>query len=60
MTRKPISITVAPETESYHVQLFAICDDGTMWTTYFNRSFAEWDKWKEIPPIPQSESLFES
>lgn len=59
MDRKPISIAAVPETDNFHTQLFALCDDGTIWTNYFNRSLDKWDKWTELPPIPQSESLFE-
>jgi len=48
--RKIIQIAGAPETNGAYQTLVALCDDGTLWETYFNR---KWQPWAEIPGVPQ-------
>lgn len=54
MKRRAIQITVTQETDARYGELFAICDDGTIWSMTFRGT--ELDPWVELPPIPQDET----
>ena len=52
MKRKIIQITATPDTDDYYAQIYALCDDGTVWRKTINPS-GEDGKWKPIENVPQ-------
>jgi hypothetical protein len=52
--RKVVQIDVMQPENDYHGQkAFALCDDGTMWTSSISNTMCA--PWQQLPPIPQPE-----
>ncbi len=53
MTRKIIQIVATPDSTDYYAQLYALCDDGTVWNTSIKELPDEEINWKQIKNVPQ-------
>lgn len=49
--RKIIQIEVAPEQDNFFECLYALCDDGTVWS--ITKPDLSSSEWVQIKPIPQ-------
>lgn len=47
--RKIIQIAIDPSTDEYTGSVYALCDDGTVWS----RQDITNKQWYKLPPIPQ-------
>ena len=52
MKRKIIQIAATPDTTDYYSELYALCDDGTVWRKTIRPSDED-TKWKHIEDVPQ-------
>lgn len=53
MKRKIIQVATTPDTVDFHAALYALCDDGTLWTMSLSGESNETEKWEKIKDIPQ-------
>ena len=52
MKRTIIQIAATPDTTDYHPELYALCDDGTLWQRSM-KGPAEHRKWTKVDDVPQ-------
>jgi hypothetical protein len=52
MKRKIIQISTIPDTNEYYAELYALCDDGSVWHKTI-RMTGEDGGWKLVEDIPQ-------
>jgi hypothetical protein len=55
MTRKPIQIAAIPATDEGSELLFALCDDGSIWSIQPDQLRP--DTWKRLPDIPNAKPI---
>ena len=51
--RKIVQFVHVPENDYHGQKAFALCDDGTMWTSSISNTMCA--PWQQLPPIPQRE-----
>lgn len=49
MKRKPVQLAVRPGNEDWNPVVYALCDDGTIWSLLDGVGGG----WQELPDIPQ-------
>lgn len=56
-TRKVVQVAAMPMTDNENVSfpptVVALADDGTIWGSSYNHDKRNWDKWEQLPKIPQ-------
>jgi hypothetical protein len=50
--RRIIQISAVPESESHSLILFALTQEGTIFSRYFDLSNQQWGEWEMLSPIP--------